>query len=106
MSDKHAISLYIVAESIEAAADPDKRIIFDSIESAEEYIDSEGGEMFTVQAVMDMDTLDHADDEPVGLTPEEEAELADTEAAFEEAGGRGVDLAERIDELRRKRDGE
>lgn len=46
------------------------------------------------------------DTEPEGLTPEEEAELADLEAEFEEAGGRGVELAERIDALRRKRDGE
>lgn len=38
------------------------------------------------------------------LTPEESAELTRLEAAFEEAGGRGVELAERIDALREKRD--
>lgn len=43
---------------------------------------------------------------PEGLTPDEERELAGLEAAFELAGGRGVELAERIDELRAKRDGE
>lgn len=32
-------------------------------------------------------------------------ELTRLEAAFEEAGGRGVELAERIDQLRAKRDG-
>lgn len=37
------------------------------------------------------------------LTPDESAELTRLEAAFEEAGGRGVELAERIDELRAKR---
>jgi hypothetical protein len=36
------------------------------------------------------------------LTPEEREELRQLEAAFEKAGGRGVDLAERVDYLRRK----
>ena len=39
------------------------------------------------------------------LDSNEQAELARLEAAFEESGGRGVDLAERIDYLRLKRDG-
>lgn len=38
------------------------------------------------------------------LTPEEEAELTELETAFEQAGGRGVEMADRIDHLRRKRD--
>jgi hypothetical protein len=37
-------------------------------------------------------------------TAPDAAELRDLEAAFAEAGGRGVDLAERIDELRAQRD--
>lgn len=41
----------------------------------------------------------------MGLTKQESVELARLEAAFEEAGGRGVELADRIDELRAKRDG-
>lgn len=36
------------------------------------------------------------------LTPEEQRELRDLEAAFEENGGRGAGLADRIDDLRRK----
>jgi hypothetical protein len=38
------------------------------------------------------------------LNPNEQRELDRLEAAFEEAGGRGVELAERIDELRARRD--
>lgn len=38
------------------------------------------------------------------LTTAEAEELARLEATFEELGGRGVDLAERIDELRAKKD--
>lgn len=37
-----------------------------------------------------------------GLSTEEQDELARLETVFEHAGGRGVDLAERIDYLRRK----
>ena len=40
----------------------------------------------------------------MGLTPAETAELDQLEAVFAVAGGRGADLAERIDLLRRKRD--
>ena len=36
------------------------------------------------------------------ITPQEQAELATLEAAFEAAGGRGADLADRIDTLRAK----
>lgn len=39
------------------------------------------------------------------LTDYEADRLASLEAAFDEAGGRGVDLAEEIDALRAKRDG-
>jgi hypothetical protein len=38
----------------------------------------------------------------MSLTPDEHKELTQLEAAFNEAGGRGIELAERIDELRRK----
>lgn len=34
------------------------------------------------------------------MASDKRAELERLEAAFEEAGGRGIDLAERIDELR------
>ncbi len=40
----------------------------------------------------------------MNLTPAEAAELDQLEAAFEHTGGRGADLAERIDLLRLKRD--
>lgn len=40
-----------------------------------------------------------------GLSPEEENELAQLEVEFEGSGGRGVELAEQIDALRKKRDG-
>lgn len=40
----------------------------------------------------------------MSLTEQEAAELLDLEEAFRASGGRGVDLAERIDHLRRKRD--
>lgn len=40
----------------------------------------------------------------MSLTDEQQTELNNLEAAFTEAGGRGVDLAERIDALRRLRD--
>lgn len=40
------------------------------------------------------------------FTGEDAEELARLEVIFEEAGGRGVELAEEIDRLRRKRDGE
>lgn len=40
------------------------------------------------------------------LTPEEQHRLDAAEAEFDAAGGRGVELAEEIDALRRKRDGE
>lgn len=39
-----------------------------------------------------------------GLTPAEQTELATLEAAFDHLGGRGVEIAERIDFLRAKRD--
>lgn len=42
----------------------------------------------------------------MGLTPEEQTELADLRAAFKANGGRGVEDAERIDELTRKLNGE
>lgn len=40
----------------------------------------------------------------MSLSLEESQELNRLEIAFEEAGGRGVELAERIDQLREKRD--
>src|SRR5437764_5725849 len=43
-------------------------------------------------------------DQPSGLEPEEERGLAHLEAEFERAGGRGVSLANRIDELRDRRE--
>jgi hypothetical protein len=42
----------------------------------------------------------------MALTAEEQDELRRLEAAFDEAGGRGVELAERIDELRARRERE
>lgn len=50
-------------------------------------------------------TDDTAMNTPTNWTPEDAAELAELEAAFRHTGGRGVELAERIDELRAKRDG-
>lgn len=49
--------------------------------------------------------MEYTDDKKFtgGLTPDEAQELTELEAAFSHNGGRGVDLAERIDELRRMR---
>lgn len=42
--------------------------------------------------------------DPTGLTPAETAELAGLESVFAANGGRGVEIAERIDDLRFRRD--
>jgi hypothetical protein len=42
----------------------------------------------------------------IGLSPAEEQELRELQIHFERSGGRGVDVAERIDHLVAKRDGD